>query len=411
MGGERLTDFCFLIDRTQVFGDCDPEVEPAVTGEEIGGHSHDNSLRNWTSVCTRPAIFYLETELNQQLAILVGVERFELPTSWSQTRRATRLRYTPRDETIRNTALLVNFILLKYVNSLKIELNMAAQLINGKVIAEDLLALIKQRIEVRVTEGRREPCLAVILVGDSAASTIYVTNKRRCCEQAGMRSLAYNLTTETGEEELLKLIAELNADTTVDGILVQLPLPSHIDTERIIEAISPTKDVDGFHPYNVGRLALRMPLLRPCTPHGVMTMLESLNIDLKGLNAVVVGASNIVGRPMSLELLLAGCTVTTCHRYTRDLPGIVAGADLLVVAVGKPGFIKGEWIRPGAIVIDVGINRLENGKICGDVEFLAAAERAAWITPVPGGVGPMTVATLMENTLDALEQREKNGSV
>ncbi len=339
------------------------------------------------------------------------MERFELPTSWSQTRRATRLRYTPRDETIRNTALLVNFILLKYVNSLKIELNMAAQLINGKVIAEDLLALIKQRIEVRVTEGRREPCLAVILVGDSAASTIYVTNKRRCCEQAGMRSLAYNLTTETGEEELLKLIAELNADTTVDGILVQLPLPSHIDTERIIEAISPTKDVDGFHPYNVGRLALRMPLLRPCTPHGVMTMLESLNIDLKGLNAVVVGASNIVGRPMSLELLLAGCTVTTCHRYTRDLPGIVAGADLLVVAVGKPGFIKGEWIRPGAIVIDVGINRLENGKICGDVEFLAAAERAAWITPVPGGVGPMTVATLMENTLDALEQREKNGSV
>lgn len=287
---------------------------------------------------------------------------------------------------------------------------MAAQLINGKAIAEDLLTRIKQRIELRSSQGKRVPCLAVILVGDSAASTIYVANKRRSCEQAGMRSLAYNLPAETGEEELLQLIGDLNADDSVDGILVQLPLPPQINAERVIEAINPTKDVDGFHPYNVGRLALRMPLLRPCTPHGIMTMLETLNINLKGLNAVVVGASNIVGRPMSLELLLAGCTVTTCHRFTRDLPGIVAGADLLVVAVGKPGFIKGEWIRPGAIVIDVGINRLENGKICGDVEFAAAQERAAWITPVPGGVGPMTVATLMENTLDALEQRENPGS-
>jgi len=283
---------------------------------------------------------------------------------------------------------------------------MAAQLINGKAIAEDLLAKLKQRIERRIKEGKRIPCLAVILVGDSAASTIYVANKRRSCEQAGMKSLAYNLPTDTTEADLLKLIEELNADDTVDGILVQLPLPAQINAERVIETIDPTKDVDGFHPYNVGRLALRMPLLRPCTPHGVMTMLESLNINLKGLNAVIVGASNIVGRPMSLELLLAGCTVTTCHRFTRDLPGIIAGADLVVVAVGKPGFIKGDWIRPGAIVIDVGINRLESGKICGDVEFDAACERAAWITPVPGGVGPMTVATLMENTLDALEQRE-----
>lgn len=283
---------------------------------------------------------------------------------------------------------------------------MTAQLLNGKAIAEDLLSRIKQRIEARLAEGKRTACLAVILVGDSAASQIYVANKRRSCEQAGMRSLAYNLPSETTEAELLKLINELNADEGVDGILVQLPLPPHINAERVIETISPTKDVDGFHPYNIGRLALRMPLLRPCTPHGVMTMLESLNINLKGLNAVIVGASNIVGRPMSLELLLAGCTVTTCHRFTRDLPDILSRADLVVVAVGKPGFIKGEWIREGAIVVDVGINRLENGKICGDVEFDVAKERAAWITPVPGGVGPMTVATLMENTLDALEQRE-----
>lgn len=287
---------------------------------------------------------------------------------------------------------------------------MAAQLLNGKAIAENLLGGLKQRIDQRTAEGKRIPCLAVILVGDSPASTIYVANKRRSCELAGMRSLAYNLPADTSEADLLRLIADLNADGSVDGILVQLPLPAQIDAERVIEAINPAKDVDGFHPYNVGRLALRMPLLRPCTPHGVMTMLETLNINLKGLNAVVVGASNIVGRPMSLELLLAGCTVTTCHRFTRDLRSIVAGADLVVVAVGKPGFIKGEWIREGAIVIDVGINRLENGKICGDVEFDEARKRAGWITPVPGGVGPMTVATLMENTLDALEQRERAGS-
>lgn len=288
---------------------------------------------------------------------------------------------------------------------------MAAQLINGKAIAEHLLSTLKQRIEQRAAAGKRAPCLAVILVGDSPASTIYVANKRRSCEQAGMRSLAYNLPESTGEAELLKLIDALNADNEVDGILVQLPLPGQIDAERVIERIDPGKDVDGFHPYNVGRLALRMPLLRPCTPRGVITVLETLNIDMKGLNAVVVGASNIVGRPMALELLLAGCTVTICHRFTKDVPGIIAGADLLVVAVGKPGFIKGEWIKPGAIVIDVGINRLENGKICGDVEFEEASQRAAWITPVPGGVGPMTVATLMMNTLDALEQRELTGQV
>jgi methylenetetrahydrofolate dehydrogenase (NADP+)/methenyltetrahydrofolate cyclohydrolase len=285
---------------------------------------------------------------------------------------------------------------------------MAAQILNGKALAEKLLAGIKQRIEQRLSVGKRAPCLAVILVGDSAASTIYVNNKRRSCEQAGMRSLAYNLPTSISEQELLQLIDTLNADTGVDGILVQLPLPPQIDSERVIERIDPAKDVDGFHPYNVGRLALRLPTLRPCTPRGIITMLESLNLELKGMNAVVVGASNIVGRPMALELLLAGCTVTVCHRFTRDLPSIVAGADIVVAAAGKPGLVKGAWIRPGAIVIDVGINRLEDGKLCGDVEFSAAQERAAWITPVPGGVGPMTVATLMENTLDALQLREKN---
>jgi methylenetetrahydrofolate dehydrogenase (NADP+)/methenyltetrahydrofolate cyclohydrolase len=284
---------------------------------------------------------------------------------------------------------------------------MAAQLINGKSIAEQLLVTLKQRIEQRLSAGKRAPALAVVLVGDSAASQIYVANKRRSCEQAGMRSLSYNLPAETSEADLLKLVDELNQDNNVDGILVQLPLPPQINAERVIERIDPLKDVDGFHPYNVGRLALRMPLLRPCTPRGVMTMLQTLDVDLRGLTAVVVGASNIVGRPMSLELLLAGCTVTTCHRFTRNLNEIVARADLLVVAVGKPGFIPGEWVKPGALVIDVGINRLESGKICGDVEFDSASERAAWITPVPGGVGPMTVATLMENTLDALEHREK----
>lgn len=288
---------------------------------------------------------------------------------------------------------------------------MAAQRIDGRAVADRLLTQIRQQVALRSGQGRRAPCLAVILVGDNAASSLYVANKRRACEQAGIRSLAYNLPAGTHENSLLHLIDELNQDAAVDGILVQLPLPAGFDTERVIERMDPAKDVDGFHPYNVGRLALRMPRLRPCTPRGVITLLESLNLDIKGLNAVVVGASNIVGRPMSMELLLAGCTVTTCHRFTRDLPAIVAGAELLVVAVGRPGFVRGAWVRPGAIVVDVGINRLENGKICGDVEFDAASERAAWITPVPGGVGPMTVATLMQNTLNALEQREAAGLV
>ena len=283
---------------------------------------------------------------------------------------------------------------------------MTAQILDGKAMSADLLDRLRQRIEQRASRGMRPPCLAVVLVGGDPASTIYVRKKREICESLGMRSLAHNLPEHTTLEELLALIDRFNADHEVDGILVQLPLPAQIDSTRVIERIDPAKDVDGFHPYNIGRLAQRIPMLRPCTPKGVMTMLESLKIDLKGKNAVVVGASNIVGRPMALELLLAGCTVTICHRFTRDLPGIVAGAEILVAAAGKPGLVKGEWVREGAIVVDVGINRRDDGKICGDVEFEPARQRAAWITPVPGGVGPMTVATLMENTLDALERRE-----
>jgi methylenetetrahydrofolate dehydrogenase (NADP+)/methenyltetrahydrofolate cyclohydrolase len=283
---------------------------------------------------------------------------------------------------------------------------MTAQLIDGKAISETVLSGLRRQVSARVSAGKRSPCLAVVLVGGDPASHLYVNKKRQSCEAIGFRSLAYDMPVETSTQDLLSLLAELNADDAVDGILIQLPLPAHIETARVIESVDPKKDVDGFHPYNLGRLAQRMPMLRPCTPKGVMTMLHTLNVDLHGLNAVVVGASNIVGRPMALELMLAGCTVTICHRFTRDLADIVGRAEVLVVAVGKPGFVKGEWVRPGAIVVDVGINRLPNGKICGDVEFDTARQRAAWITPVPGGVGPMTVATLMENTLQALELRE-----
>jgi methylenetetrahydrofolate dehydrogenase (NADP+)/methenyltetrahydrofolate cyclohydrolase len=283
---------------------------------------------------------------------------------------------------------------------------MTAQIIDGKAMSANQLDGLRQRIEQRVVQGFRVPCLAVVLVGGDPASMIYVRKKRETCESLGMRSLAHNLPADASLSTLLALIDSLNADPVVDGILVQLPLPAHMDSTRVIERIDPAKDVDGFHPYNIGRLAQRIPMLRPCTPKGVMTILEILKIDLKGKHAVVVGASNIVGRPMALELLLAGCTVTVCHRFTRDLPGMVGNADILVAAAGKPGLVKGEWVREGAIVVDVGINRLADGKICGDVEFETARQRASWITPVPGGVGPMTVATLMQNTLDALEMRE-----
>ena len=278
---------------------------------------------------------------------------------------------------------------------------MSANIIDGKAIAASIRAKLKADVDQLVAEGRRRPGLAVILVGEDPASQIYVKGKRKSCEEIGFVSSAHDLPAETTEEELLALVDKLNADETVDGILVQLPLPKHIDSTKVIERIKPDKDVDGFNPYNVGRLAQRIPVLRPCTPKGIITLINSTGIDLLGKNAVVVGASNIVGRPMTLEFLLAGCTTITTHRFTKDLRSFVEQADVLVVAVGKPNFIPGEWIKPGAIVIDVGINRLPDGKICGDIQFDVAKERASYITPVPGGVGPMTIASLMENTLEA----------
>ncbi|WP_439503775.1 bifunctional methylenetetrahydrofolate dehydrogenase/methenyltetrahydrofolate cyclohydrolase FolD [Methylophaga sp.] len=281
---------------------------------------------------------------------------------------------------------------------------MTAQIIDGKTIATELKQKIKAATQMRLATGKRRPGLAVVLIGDNPASQVYVGSKRRSCEEVGFKSESFDLPETTTEQELLGLITQLNEDDEIDGILVQLPLPAHFNTDVIIEHIAPHKDVDGFHPYNIGRLAQRNPLLRPCTPKGVITMMQSVGIDLRGKEAVVVGASNIVGRPMGLELLLAGCTTTVCHRMTKDLESHVRRAEVLVVAVGKPNFIPGDWIREGAVVIDVGINRLENGKLTGDVEFDKASEKAAWITPVPGGVGPMTVATLLENTLFAADQ-------
>lgn len=280
---------------------------------------------------------------------------------------------------------------------------MTAKIIDGKAIAAEIRENVKHRVEHRIANGERAPGLAVVLVGSDAASEVYVRNKRKSCAEVGFVSKSYDLPAETSQEKLLAVIDELNNDHSIDGILVQLPLPQHIDSETVIEHIHPDKDVDGFHPYNVGRLAQRIPQLRPCTPYGVMTLLEHTDKDIRGMDAVIVGASNIVGRPMGLELLLAGCTVTTCHRFTKDLEAQVRRADLVVVAVGKPNFIPGEWIKEGAIVIDVGINRLESGKLCGDVEFDSAADKASWITPVPGGVGPMTIATLLQNTLYVAE--------
>ncbi len=280
---------------------------------------------------------------------------------------------------------------------------MSAQIIDGKAIAADLRQKIKAATQMRLATGKRRPGLAVILIGGDPASKIYVDKKRKSCDEVGFKSEAYDLPEETTEDELLKLIDKLNNDDEIDGILVQLPLPAHIRAGEVIEHIAPHKDVDGFHPYNIGRLAQRTPQLRPCTPRGVITMLEHCGIELRGLDAVVVGASNIVGRPMGLELLLAACTTTVCHRMTKDLESHIRRADLVVVAVGKPNFIPGEWIKEGAVVVDIGINRLETGKLVGDVEFEAASKRASWITPVPGGVGPMTVATLLENTLIAAD--------
>ena len=284
---------------------------------------------------------------------------------------------------------------------------MNAKLIDGKQIAANLRKDIASKVTERKNNGLRLPGLAVILVGSDPASQVYVSHKRKDCEEVGFLSRSHDLPATTSQQELLDLIDSLNDDAEIDGILVQLPLPAHLDASQLLERIRPDKDVDGFHPYNIGRLAQRMPLLRPCTPMGIVRLLNSTGVDLYGLDATVVGASNIVGRPMALELLLAGCTTTVTHRFTKSLEEHVRRSDLVVVAAGKPGLVKGEWIKPGAIVIDVGINRMEDGRLVGDVEFGPAAERASWITPVPGGVGPMTRACLLENPLHACEHLHK----
>lgn len=276
---------------------------------------------------------------------------------------------------------------------------MTAHIIDGKAIAAQIRAKLRADIADHVRQGQRAPGLAVVLVGEDPASAVYVRTKQQACAEVGVVSFAHYLPKDISADQLLALIDTLNADTAVDGILVQLPLPSTIPADIILERINPSKDVDGFHPYNLGRLAQRRPLLRPCTPYGVMQLLAHTQVELKGLHAVVVGASNIVGRPMALELLLAGCTITVCHRWTRDLVSHIKQADILVVAVGKPGLVPSTAIKAGAIVIDVGINRLSTGQLVGDIDFATAKERASWITPVPGGVGPMTVAMLLQNTV------------
>lgn len=281
---------------------------------------------------------------------------------------------------------------------------MSAKILDGKAIAAELRESIRQEVEKQVAAGNVRPGLAVIMVGEDPASQVYVRNKKIACEKAGFNDVSEVLPAETTQEAVLALIDKLNADPKVHGIIVQLPVPDHIDPETIIERIDPLKDVDGFHPYNVGRLAIRMPVMAPCTPHGVMTMLAKTGIPLRGLDAVVVGASNIVGVPQLLELLNERATVTVCHSATKNLAEKVGQADLVVVGVGIPEMVKGEWIKPGAIVIDVGINRMDDGRLVGDVEYDVAKERAGWITPVPGGVGPMTIATLLENTMKAAYQ-------
>ena len=283
---------------------------------------------------------------------------------------------------------------------------MSAQIIDGKAIAAEVRNQVRLDIQQRIKNNQRAPGLAVILVGLDPASQVYVRKKREACDEAGLLSKSYDLDENTDQQTLLNLIEELNNDPSIDGILVQLPLPEHISEERVIETISPDKDVDGFHPYNVGRLMIGKPTFRPCTPQGVTRLLESIGLDITGMDAVVVGRSNIVGRPMALELLAKNCTPRICHSKSRNLSEQIYQADILVAAMGKPGFIQGEWIKPGAIVIDVGINRLENGKLTGDVDFDAAREVAGYITPVPGGVGPMTIACLLNNTLQSAKNRE-----
>jgi methylenetetrahydrofolate dehydrogenase (NADP+)/methenyltetrahydrofolate cyclohydrolase len=283
---------------------------------------------------------------------------------------------------------------------------MSARILDGKAIADTLTREVRDAVDARRARGRDAPGLAVVLVGENAASQVYVRNKRRTTDAVGMRSVAVDLPADASEADLLAVIDRLNADSAVNGILVQLPLPKQIGSERIIERIDWRKDVDGFHPYNVGRLVLKMPTLRPCTPFGCMRLLVETGESLVGLHAVIIGQSNIVGRPMALELLMARCTVTVCHSATRDLPSLVRQADIVVAAIGKPRFVQGDWIKRGAMVVDVGINRGADGKLVGDVDFDAARERAGWITPVPGGVGPMTIATLLANTLRAAQLQD-----
>jgi len=283
---------------------------------------------------------------------------------------------------------------------------MTARILDGRPLAKQIRTELRDAVNARVASGLRRPGLAVILVGSDPASEIYVRYKRRDCQEAGFLSRDIDLPSSTGQAELLAIIEELNADPAIDGILVQLPLPEAVEVTTIIESVRPDKDVDGFHPFNIGRLCQRVPALRPCTPFGIIRLLEGIGEPFYGRHGVVVGASNIVGRPMALELLLAGATVTVCHRFTTDLEHHVAQADVLVVAAGKPGLIPGAWIKPGATVIDVGMNRLENGELVGDVEFEAARERAAWISPVPGGVGPMTRAMLLYNTMEAARRHD-----
>jgi len=276
---------------------------------------------------------------------------------------------------------------------------MSAKILDGNVLA----GLIKERLAHQVADRVRRqlpaPGLAVILVGDNPASLSYVGHKQKACREVGILSHCHRLPENCSQQAVIQIIEQCNQDPTVHGILLQLPLPASISPEPLLEKINPAKDVDGFHPYNMGRLALRQPILRPCTPYGVMKLLASTQEDLTGLHAVVLGASNIVGRPMALELLLAKCTVTICHRFSKHIAPHIQSADILISAIGKPNIVNSEWIKPGAIVVDIGFNRLPSGKIVGDIEFATACERAGWITPVPGGVGPMTVATLLENTL------------
>ena len=284
-----------------------------------------------------------------------------------------------------------------------------ARILDGKRIAEELLDNLKAQVDRRVAAGLSRPGLAVVLIGNDPASSVYVRNKRRAAQKVGIRAIDYDLPADPGDEALLALIDKLNADPKIDGILVQLPLPDRRDATELIHRIDPNKDVDGFHPENVGHLALRQFGLRPCTPRGITTLLAYTDCPVRGQSATIVGVSNHVGRPMAMELWIAGCTVTSCHKFTPQavLEQSVRNADILVVAVGRPGLIPGEWVKPGAVVIDVGINRLDDGRLVGDVGFDAAAQRASWITPVPGGVGPMTVATLMQNTLEAAEAADK----